>query len=331
MARPGPARGRAARRPGADPPAPPSAAGDSAVAAVRDAAALSAPPASQPARAGRAAQLLGSSSAGSEGHVLGGGLRRGRPRRPPVRRGVRARRRGGRAENEPRSRGPAAGAAGDPRHAGPGHGARGAFQRGHEPQAQLLEEEDPARVLLQGARLGLALAAVEHGLGRPAAKARRRAARPLPLLARLSRGLGRRAAARAPPPALLRRDGRAAAAARLGDGSHAHGTAVLSQSHRKNYDLARSSKNNEPTTESHEPPSRSYFHTNTAKVYGNVSAKSRYESPAPNNTQHSHLTAKSSSPDPTARAVEHAQCTDHTAAAAAEVEAPENPNGEGAN
>jgi len=39
--------------------------------------------------------------------------------------------------------------------------------------------------------------------------------------------------------------------------------------------MARSSKNYEPTVESYEPPSCSYFHTNTAEVYGNVSAKSR--------------------------------------------------------
>lgn len=234
-------------------------------------------------------------------------------------------------ENEPRSRGSAAGAAGDPRHAGPGHGAGGAFQRGDEPYAQLLEEEDPARVLLQGARLGLALAAVEHGLRCAPATACRRAARPLPLLARLARGLGRGATARAPPPALIRRDGRAAAAARLGDGAHAHGTAVLPQSHRKNYNMARSSKNYESTVEPHEPPSCSYFHTSATAVYGNVSAKSCHESPAPNNTQHSHVAAESSSPDSPARAFEHAYCTDHTATAAAEVEAPENPDGKGAN
>lgn len=56
-----------------------------------------------------------------------------------------------------------------------------------------------------------------------------------------------------------------------------------------------------------------------------------HESPAPNNTQHSHVAAESSSPDSTARAVELAQYTDHTTTAAAEVEAPENPDGEGAN
>lgn len=95
--------------------------------------------------------------------------------------------------------------------------------------------------------------------------------------------------------------------------------------------MARSSKNYEPTTESHEPPSRSYFHASTTEVYGNVSAKSRYESPAPNNRQHIHLTAKLSFSDSTARLAEHAQCTDCTAAAAAEVKTPAYPNGEGTN
>jgi len=56
-----------------------------------------------------------------------------------------------------------------------------------------------------------------------------------------------------------------------------------------------------------------------------------HESPAPNNTQHSHVAAESSCPDCAARAVELAQCTDCTATAAAEAEAPENPDGEGAN
>lgn len=95
--------------------------------------------------------------------------------------------------------------------------------------------------------------------------------------------------------------------------------------------MARSSKSYEPTTESHEPPSCSYFHTSTTEVHGNVSAKSCYESPAPNNRQHIHLTAKLSFPDSTARPIEHAQCTDGAAAAAAETEAPANPNGEGTN
>ena len=46
---------------------------------------------------------------------------------------------------------PATRAASDPRHSRPRHGPRSPLQLGDEPQAQLVAEEDPARIVLQGA------------------------------------------------------------------------------------------------------------------------------------------------------------------------------------
>lgn len=148
-----------------------------------------------------------------------------------------------RAEDEPSPRRAPSGAAGDSRHAGPGHGPRGTLQLRDEPQAQLVEEEDPAGVFLHGARLRLPFEAVQHGLRRPAPGAPRLApgpgaARPLALLPGLAAAGGRRgpglggpaaAAARSPPPAELRCDGRDAPAPRLGDGHHPYRPALLPQ------------------------------------------------------------------------------------------------------
>lgn len=56
-----------------------------------------------------------------------------------------------------------------------------------------------------------------------------------------------------------------------------------------------------------------------------------HESPAPNNTRRGRVAAEPSPPGAAAGADDPAQRADHAAAAAAEVEAPEDPDGEGAN
>ncbi|KAK4830357.1 hypothetical protein QYF61_010134 [Mycteria americana] len=146
--------------------------------------------------------------------------------------------------------------------------AGGAFQCGDEPRAQLLEEEDAGRLLLQGARLGLALAAVEHGLVQPPPRSATAQhvhchASPASLV-----GLG----ATQQHAHFRQRSYDVTDELPLPPGwemelTHTGQRYFLNHTE-KNYNMARSSKSYEPTATSQEPPSCSYFHTSTTEVYG---------------------------------------------------------------
>ncbi|XP_058700014.1 WW domain-containing transcription regulator protein 1 isoform X3 [Poecile atricapillus] len=100
-------------------------------------------------------------------------------------------------------------------------------------------------------------------------------------------------------------------------------------SHRKNYNMARSSKACEPAAESCQPPSCHHVHTGATEVHDNVSAKSHAECPATAAPQPGRAAAE---PPPAApRAAQPARRAHLAAAAAAQAPAPENPDGEGAN
>lgn len=49
----------------------------------------------------------------------------------------------------------------------------------------------------------------------------------------------------------------------------------LSQSHRKNYNMARPSEADEPAPEPRQPPPCGHVHAGATEVHGNVSAKSQ--------------------------------------------------------
>lgn len=93
--------------------------------------------------------------------------------------------------------------------------------------------------------------------------------------------------------------------------------------------MARPEEGDESTLESYESPPCRHFHTSAPEAHGRVPAESRDESPAPaaNGTQYPEP-AEPPYSESNSRAPEYAQCADHSAAAAAETPASEDPDGE---